>query len=370
VVTAHAATLRQLRRVFPPHECVVDSTVSGSHIHLDQLQALLRAAPLLQSADFTVVTGDRHAEALPLLQRSREYAHLQLHSLMIIGSPSSPADVSDVCAVLEAVACYEPPLPLLSLESMDLSSSEATEALERVCARVSGLEICECNLHPLLGRATLARAIFSSLATLTALHLSRNTGRNSPPLLDAATAALLVDSLRAQDSCMTSLSLASSELFEPPAVGLTLLAALTGHPHVRDINIEFNALRACFNNESAHEGDRALIGAALGALVAANTPALTNLNISSNSLGDAGLLPLFEALRVNTHLRTLRCESNIVRGAAAAALLASVRAGASGLRELRILAEDCMYEIRGGSYRPPAAAVQAEALVARRTKAA
>jgi hypothetical protein len=177
VVTAHAATLRQLRRVFPPHECVVDSTVSGSLIRSDQLQALLRAAPRLQSADFTVVTGDRHAEALPLLQRSREYAHLQLHSLMIIGSGHrSPADVSGVCAVLEAVACYEPPLPLLSLESMDLSSAEVTEALERVCARVSGLEIYECGLHPLLGRATLARAIFSSRATLTALHLNATLG--------------------------------------------------------------------------------------------------------------------------------------------------------------------------------------------------
>jgi hypothetical protein len=363
VVAAHAATLRHLRCVFPPHECHGHGYVSGSQMRHDHLAAIMSAAPQLQSADFTAFAW-RCMDALALLQRRGAYSRVRLHGLHMMDS-SMPAEL--VGAALEAVACYEPPLPYLGLESVDFSTAAATEALERACARVSVLNIVECKWHS-LGPAAVVRVIASCPASLTGVHI-QHSGRRGPPLLDAATAALLADALRANDS-ITALSLTSAKLFQQPAVGLALLAALTGHPRVREINMEGNMMRD-FNedDEDAHESDRVLIGAALGALVAANAPALTFLDISYNRLGDAGLLPLFQALRANTNLRVLNCEWNTVRGAGAAALLASVRAGASGLRELRVVAEDSMGESNDGSYHPPAAAVQAEALVAERAKA-
>jgi hypothetical protein len=84
--------------------------------------------------------------------------------------------------------------------------------------------------------------------------------------------------------------------------------------------------------------------AALGALVAANAPALTELDVSWNGLSDAALRPLFEALPFNTHLRTLSVVYNGTSDAFARdVLLPAVRANTS-LRKLRALE----YERFGG----------------------
>lgn len=50
------------------------------------------------------------------------------------------------------------------------------------------------------------------------------------------------------------------------------------------------------------------MGRALAALVAADAPALERLKISNNSLGDADLAHLVDALPLNRHLRTLDME--------------------------------------------------------------
>ena len=55
---------------------------------------------------------------------------------------------------------------------------------------------------------------------------------------------------------------------------------------------------------------RDLVGGAFFALVAANTPALVQLNISDCELGDAGIAPLVDAVPHNTHLRTLIYSGN------------------------------------------------------------
>ncbi len=72
----------------------------------------------------------------------------------------------------------------------------------------------------------------------------------------------------------------------------------------------------------------------LGALIAANGPALTQLDIDSCFLDDDGLRPLFAALRRNTHLRALDCaDIEISEWFAADVLLPAVRANKS-LRKL------------------------------------
>ena len=52
------------------------------------------------------------------------------------------------------------------------------------------------------------------------------------------------------------------------------------------------------------------MGGTIGALVAANARALTELVVSQMLLGDAVVRPLVDALAVNTHLRVLNISNN------------------------------------------------------------
>ena len=79
-----------------------------------------------------------------------------------------------------------------------------------------------------------------------------------------------------------------------------LLEALTLHP----------TLRSFWLSCTAGEHRRAAAGAAIAALVAADSPALTTLNMFNCGLGDAGLAPIFEALPRNTHLLELSLRMN------------------------------------------------------------
>jgi hypothetical protein len=78
------------------------------------------------------------------------------------------------------------------------------------------------------------------------------------------------------------------------------------HPSLRILN--FNGLWIDrYDDVETHD----VAGAALGALVAANAPALTQLDVSESNLWDEGLRPLMRALRTNTHLRKLDiCDNN------------------------------------------------------------
>jgi Ran GTPase-activating protein (RanGAP) involved in mRNA processing and transport len=108
-------------------------------------------------------------------------------------------------------------------------------------------------------------------------------------------------------------------LWDEPAAGAVLCAALTGHPRLRAINLAGNRVPS-----------RADSGAALAALVAANAPALQQLNVSDSELGDAGMGPLVDALRHNTHLTKLDCTYNFMSEAFARdRLLPAVRANSS-----------------------------------------
>ena len=73
----------------------------------------------------------------------------------------------------------------------------------------------------------------------------------------------------------------------------------------------------------------------LGALVAANTPALRTLDLSMSVLGDAGLGPVCEALARNTHLSVLNCSYNNMGAAFARDVFLPVVRANTSLRELR-----------------------------------
>jgi hypothetical protein len=164
--------------------------------------------------------------------------------------------------------------------------------------------------------------------------------------LDAPAAAVLDAALRA-NSTLTWLSLAYAGVFIDAAAAAALVAALTSHPSLQTL---------CLGGNRVADADQAAVGAALGALIAADAPALTQLDVFGCRLGDDGLRALFEALPHNMHLRKLDCSHNDISDAYARdVLLPSVRANMS-LRKL---------ETRTASVR----AAQAERIVSRRAVA-
>lgn len=366
VVTAHAATLVHFRRV--NSEVIEDDDdddyVYVPQLRLPELRALLHAAPQLPFADVSYNASLRH-DALALLRRQGTFSRLRLHDLCLIDGGEVRAPPETVLGVLNAFEHYEPPLPELHMQTVDLSGAAAMEALTRACARTSTLRAIECDLDLRIstGASPVALGRFFSLcSTLTGLHLD---GCNfNSAMLDGGAAALLAAALPASN--LTSITLARGQLFHDPAVGIPLLAALTGHRSMRAIDVSGNGLRRIMQAEvpGALDNQNAAIGAALAALVAANSPALKVLDISYNSLGN-GLTPIYAALAQNSHLCTLLCIWNTVRPESAAVLQAALQTNL-GLRKLRLIAEDCAHESGRGSYIAPPAALQAEALVAQR----
>jgi hypothetical protein len=147
-------------------------------------------------------------------------------------------------------------------------------------------------------------------------------GPGHAPLLDAPSAALLAGALRA-NSTLTALHLNHMAVWDSVATAAELLGALTAHPSLRTLRLRHDA-------SLEDEVDHLATGAALGALLAADAPALTALSVSDCHLGDAGMAPLFAALHGNTHLHTLDCPGNDMSEAFARdVLLPAVRANAS-----------------------------------------
>jgi hypothetical protein len=148
--------------------------------------------------------------------------------------------------------------------------------------------------------------------TLTELSITQ-----PEQLLDGPSAALLGAALRA-NSTLTSLSFVNVDFWGDTDAAAALLSALTGHASLRNLVLLSNHVEA------------ALSGAALGALIAANAPALTALDVSFCNLGDAGLRPLLDALPGNTNLRALDVSINGTSEAFARDVLPpAVRANAS-----------------------------------------
>ena len=119
-------------------------------------------------------------------------------------------------------------------------------------------------------------------------------------------------------------------LFDTLTTGLSLLGAVTRHPTLRYLSLSENFVPVA---------GRVAVGAALGLLVATDSPLVT-LNISLCNLGYDGSLPFIHALPHNTHLHRLECEENDFTQVVAARLLAAVRANASLIYLRAMWAED------------------------------
>jgi hypothetical protein len=231
-----------------------------------------------------------------------------------------PAGEADVLALAAAMPSHES-LQEIVLESITLDTAVKLDAVVQAALthRLQGVWV---------SNAGLTRACLPALVRLcgssTLMILCLDGGAAVLP--DAPAAVALGNALRANR--LTSLVLANLDIWRDPAVGTALLGALAGHPSLASLVV------SCMRVPAEHQ---AAAGAALGALVAANAPALHELCAWWSRLGDDAWGPLFDALPGNTHLRRLSRrdhDAHLSEAFARDRLLPAVRANTS-LRTLR-----------------------------------
>jgi hypothetical protein len=310
VLTANAGSLRKLylHNVHPHFNSISQPPV----------EAVMAAAPLLQVLAAEIVTCT-WAEAPRMLRAEPPYAVLQMRCTLSV----TFRDVYDYGGGMERVtpfaaaladATLQPALLNLRIKKAETAQPAVMDALvdAALARRLRELSFEYCTPP---AAAPLARLLAEgSLAVLEV------TSRPLEPLFDAAGAALVADALRV-NTTLTRLKLSWAGLCVDMRVAGALLGALQGHPSLRELHI------TCEYTTSTTMEDRSAFGAALGELVAADVPALRELVCYGNSLGDAGLAPIVEALVLNHHLRRLNiCSNGMSEAFARERLLPAVRA--------------------------------------------
>jgi hypothetical protein len=280
----------------------------------DQVQALLAAAPRLRvlATDLNCEVWADTETANRALRNEAPFGPLRVRRLRFDLRGIAAAGVN---AFIAAVGSHAS-LTGLTLRHAPLDTPAALDAVvdAALARRLQRVRLYKCLLSPASAPA-LARLL--SCGALTELACTESA------LLDAPAARVLGAALRA-NSTLTSLTLDRTGVFADASATAELLGALTGHASLRMLCLRRNQFSSCTAPQAA-------AGAALGALVAANAPALTELDVSCcYDLRDDGLRPLLEALPAATHLRKLDCSLNDMTEALAAdVLLPAVRANAS-----------------------------------------
>ena len=260
---------------------------------LDQLQiaTILQAAPRL----LVFETGAHcHDFALARQWLSNEaplFAPLRLQTLHLWGtSRESEADV----LVLAAGLAAHTSLRELSLHSVDFSSAAALGAVvdAAIVRQLEKLSLFFCTLSPASVPAQATLIEYGSLKTLTL------SDPRPSDLYDLSRAEALGAALNRNNS-LIELWLTIPDLWRIPAAGDALLAGLVGHRTLRTLSL------TGFTSGAS----QVAAGTALGALVAANSPALRMLLLDDTALRDEGLRPICEALQSNTHLTYLNLDS-------------------------------------------------------------
>jgi hypothetical protein len=315
VAAANAGALRELHA----HD---ESTSRPVGFTAARLEALLGAAPQLRvlATELFCDTAEMQATCRALCNEA-PFAPLRVRHLFAY---LLNVDAAGVVALAAEVAAHAS-LTGLALSQAPLHTPAALDAVvdAALARRMHTIALRECGLSPASAPA-LARLLSSdALTTLKCVHMD---------LLDAPAARVLAAALRA-NSTLTSLTLDNAGVFDDAAAGAELLGALTGHARLRVLSLR--------NNRAVHDAHQAAVGAALGALLAANAPALTELDVSLCNLREDSLRALFEALPHNTHLRELNCSYNFMSDAFGRdVLLPAVRANTS----LRMLVIELNFE--------------------------
>jgi hypothetical protein len=322
VLTANGA-LRELRM------CGIFTTALR-HPNTEAMRALLNAAPRLVVCEVDVVCREL-ALARRLLRSEPPFVPVHVRSFEFAG------EAPDEAAVLALAADFTSHAHLrrLHLNFTPLNTAAALDAVvdASLTRQLTSVTLRWCSLSPDSVPA-LVRLVGGG--ALSELNICGDD--DALRAVDAPAALALGSALRASSTIKAFTARAVGLLVEP-AAATALLGALTGHPSLRSLSISHNAARPASREQA---------GAVLAALIAANAPALHELDVSSCWLLDAGMGPLFDALPANTHLRTLVCERNELSDVfVRERLLPAVRANSS-LRELKTGLET---DARGGGAR-------------------
>ena len=312
VVAANASSLRELR--------VGISTVfyeEGADLPtLQSLQALMRAAPQLQSLEAVVFCSWMGAHCL--LRADPPYAVVRLLELRVLCSLEADIfaglDRVGPFAALLADPALQPTLTSVGLSMADTREPGLMNAL--VDAMLSRQRVRELSLFtcPPPAPAPLARLLRDGVLTSLKLKVGPR---------DAADAVLVADALR-QNNTLTSLTFNIDEISLDVTAACTLLGAMVGHSSLCSLRFYFPQVPR----------DAGALGIAFAALVAADAPALQNLSFSDAWLGDAGLAPVVDALHRNHYLRKLNlCDTRASEAFTRERLLPALHANSS-LREL------------------------------------
>jgi hypothetical protein len=330
VAAGNAATLQELR---------ISAPDGFSHRSVRDLEALMRAAPQLRTLEADVICVNT-AEAHRVLRHEPPFGPLRVLQLRV----SAHADAADAVLALAADLAAHAWLASVQLHSAPLDAPAALDAVvdAALLCRLPSVMLYGCRLSP-ASTPALMRVLGGD--ALTELYVDNLLSQ----LLDEPAATLLSNALRA-NTLLTALSLAGIELWQNAATAAEVMDALTAHPRLRLLDLSWNQP----DDDGLHAAE---VGAALAALLLANVPALQTLDICCCFLGDEGMGRVVEALRHNTHLRTLKCTFNDMSEAFFRDRLLPAVRGATSLRELVVSEED-----DGG------AACEAEALVAARTR--
>ncbi len=216
-------------------------------------------------------------------------------------------------AVARAMLRGEPPFAALRLDSLHVGDNEnnieadavlglasdlsACTFIRELHLRAAALDVpaaldalvdaaCACRLHTLrLDYCSLSAASAPALARLLGggalaeleIYGLRFRDPLDPPLLflDAPATAVLADALRAC-STLTALTLRHVDLWHDPGA-TAVLGALTGHASLRTLDLSHDHVHS--------DAAGAAVRAALDALVGANAPALTELDVSCCNVG-------------------------------------------------------------------------------------
>jgi hypothetical protein len=189
-------------------------------------------------------------------------------------------------------------LRCLNLSHVYLDAPAALDAVvdAAIACRMQTLSLSACYLLPASAPA-LARLFTDGEVT------ELRVWNCCTHMLDEPAALLLADALRA-NRMLTKLHFLDEDLWQLPAAAAALLGALNGHVSLRELVVgTFPAYQE--PDVPLTPVQSVAAGAAFGALVAADAPALETLDVSYCDLG-----PLADALRHNTHLRALRLHSD------------------------------------------------------------
>jgi hypothetical protein len=319
VVVANAGALRKLS----VPELRTEASLRWWHLKPDMLflEEVLLAAPnlsLLRAGN--LVCASKAAQ--PVLRNEPPYGPLRARSVCVEYGMDEDngvllADNAPVHDVLAGVADHAPLRELeLVIPYLDTHGLIATVVDVVLSPRFQSLTLFGCCLSTVCV-PPLARRLRDGALT----KLSIREYDDTLVLLDAPTAALLCDALRA-NATLTSLELGST-FWTDAAISVALLGAVTAHASLRHLYCEG------WFNEGEFGDAAADVGAALAALVAANTPALMTLSLVRR-ITDAGVGPLLDALPGNTRLFWLDISNNNMSAECARdRLLPAVRASTS-----------------------------------------